>query len=194
MSVKKDVYQAIKTALTEITEIRNVRHYNGQDLTNFQQDISSRFPQAWIQLTSIDWQPSELVSHNENRTRQQKSANVQITVYLGTFSLNEDDETFESDLDLIDLIYRKLTMLDGANFTPLQRVSESDIPTNNNVRMWAQVYDTMLTEYANADNEVDAAPVALILNAEQKITTQINYSEILSNDLIIDNSVLIGNN
>jgi hypothetical protein len=164
MSVKKTLYQAIKTALEEIPSVKNVLHYNSQDALNYEKDISLRFPQVWIQLTSIDWNPSELESHNSNRTRQQKSENVQITIFSATFSLNTDDETFEDDLDLIDEIYRKLTMLDGENFSPLQRISEADTPTNNNVRVWQQVYSTMLTEKAVADNDTDAAPVTLIIN------------------------------
>jgi hypothetical protein len=164
MSVKKTVYQAIKTALQEIPEIENVLHYNGQETFNYQGDVSRRFPQVWIQLTSIDWQPSELVSHNANRTRQQKSVAVSISIYLATFSLKEDEDTFESDLDLIDTVYRKLTMLDGENFSPLQRASETDQPTNNNVRIWIQTYSTMLTEKAVSDDLTDAAPVALQIN------------------------------
>lgn len=164
MSVKKTLYQAIKTALEEITEIRNVMHYNGQDGKRFEKNVSKRFPQVWIQLSSVNWKESESGAYNVNRTRQQKTESVEVTIYSAQFSLNEDDETFPTDLDLIDLIYRKLTMLDGENFTPLQRVSEVDIPTNTNVRIWTQTYSTMLTEMANAEDLIDASPVTLVIN------------------------------
>lgn len=164
MSVKLELYQAIKAQLETITSIENVLHYNGQDLQNFEKDNSKRFPQAWIQLSSITWDPSQLHPHQSNRTQQQKSSETTITIYYATFSLNEDDETFETDLTNIDLIYRALTMLDGDNFNPLQRTGESDDPTNNNVRIWAQTYSTMLTECANVSTDVDAAPVTLVIN------------------------------
>lgn len=164
MSVKKDVYSSIKTALQEIAEIKNVLHYNGQDTYNYEKDISRRFPQAWIQLTNINWKESELTSYNENRTRQQKTTQCLISVYTAQFSLKEDEDNFEDDLDLIDLVYRKLINLDGTNFTPLQRESENDLPNNNNVRVWIQTYSTMLTEQANDDDLTDAAPVALTIN------------------------------
>lgn len=164
MSVKKTLYQAIKASLIEIEEIKNVMHYNGQDTLNFEKDLSVRFPIAWIQLTSINWKPSELVSYNKNRTRQQKTEDCTITIFIATFSLKNDDDTFEDDLDLIDLVYRKLTMLDGDNFTPLERVNEQDVATNNNVRVWTQTYSTMLTEMANASELEDAAPVTLVIN------------------------------
>jgi hypothetical protein len=164
MSVKLELYQAIKAKLQAIPEVRNVLHYNGQDLTNYEQDNAKRFPQVWIQLGTIEWQPSELQAHQSNRTQQQKSGTVAITIYYASFSLNEDDETFETDLTAIDKIYRALTMLDSDNFAPLQRVSESDLSTNNNVRIWPQIYSTMLTECAVTGNDTDAAPVTIQIN------------------------------
>lgn len=163
MSVKKELYQSIKSALQEITDIKNVLHYNGQDGLNYEKDLSRRFPQSWIQLTSVPWISPEGYSYNKNRTRQQKSQAITVTIYLATFSLNEDDETFETDLDLIDKIYRKLDGLDGDHFTDLQRTNESDIPTNNNVRVWAQEYTTMLTEQAEEKTLVDVSPVELVI-------------------------------
>jgi hypothetical protein len=165
-TVKKDLYQAIKAALESVTTIKNVMHYNGQDLNNFEQENSKRFPQCWIQLTSTTWLPSELDAYNKNETRQQKSEAATITIYLATFSLNDDDDTFEADLDVVDEIYRALTNLDGALFSPLQRASEADVPTNNNVRIWTQEYTTKLTEPPVEAGLTDAAPVALIINKE----------------------------
>lgn len=166
MSVKIELYQAVKAALQEITEIKNVLHYNGQDSYNYEKDIARRFPQAWIQLTSIPWQYPEQASYNKNRTRQQKSEGITITVYLATFNLKEDDDTFEDDLLLVDKIYRKLILLDGDHFTELVRISESDTPTNDNVRVWAQEYTCMLTEQAEAKTLIDVSPVDLDLTKE----------------------------
>lgn len=166
MSVKKELYSAIKAKLQTVTQINNVLHYNNQDGLDYEKDHSRRFPQSWIQLTDVEWNPSELESHNKNRTRQQKTVGCTITVYTATFSLKEDEDTFESDLDLVDLVYRALTNLDGDHFTPLQRVREQDLPTNNNVRVWAQTYSTMLTEQADSTTLVDAAPVTLTLNKD----------------------------
>jgi hypothetical protein len=164
MSVKVELYQAIKAELESIPSVKNVLHYNGQDLLDYEKDNPKRWPQYWIQLSSIEWLPSELKPNQSNRTQQQKSAAVTITIYYATYSLNEDDETFEDDLTAVDLSYRALTMIDGDNFGPLQRVSESDTATNNNVRVWAQTYTTKLTECAIANTDVDAAPVQIVIN------------------------------
>ena len=78
MSVKLELYQAIKSKLEEISSIKNVLHYNGQDAQNFEKTVSKRFPQAWIQLSDIVWNPSELTAYNSNVTQQQKTASVTI--------------------------------------------------------------------------------------------------------------------
>lgn len=167
MSVKLDLYQAVKTQLETITSIKNVLHYNGQDVLNYEQDHALRFPQSWIQLTSVPWKPSELEAYNKNRTRQQKSdTGTIISIYSAVWSLNDDDDTFETDLVLIDEIYRALTLLDGDNFSPLERINEEDVPTNNNVRVWLQQYTTMLTEKAVTQTLVDVEPVTLDITTE----------------------------
>ena len=164
MSVKIDLYNAIKTRLETVSSLRNVLHYNGQDLFNYEKEHARRFPQAWVQLTSTTWKPSELEAYNKNRTRQQKSDQCIISIYSATFSLDDDDDTFETDLILIDDIYRAITLLDGSNFTALERINEEDSPTNNNVRVWLQQYSTMLTEQAVAGTLEDVAPVDLTID------------------------------
>lgn len=164
MSAKLELYQAIKIALEAISGIEEVIHYNGQDLLNYEKDIGRRFPQCWIQLTTIPWQPSQLGAYNENRTRQQKSTGAIITIFTAQRTVKDDDDTFEIDLVFIDLVYRALTLLDGDHFSPLERLSESDLPTNSNIRVWAQEYTTMLTERANASTLEDAAPVTLVID------------------------------
>lgn len=163
-SVKLDIYQDIKAQLETITSIRNVLHYNGQDMLNYEKDISKLFPQSWIQINTVSWQPSSLSPHQQNRTQQQKSDTVSVTIYYASWDLRDDNDTFEIDLVNIDLIYRALTMLEGDNYNPLQRISETDVPTNNNVRVWTQEFTTMLTEQAIARTEVDATPVTTTIN------------------------------
>jgi hypothetical protein len=178
MSVKLELYQDIKAKLQELTFLKNVLHYNGQDTFNYERDNSRRFPQAWIQLSNVIWQPSQQKAYNQNRTHQQKSDPITITIYYASFSLNEDDETFETDLINIDLIYRSLTMMDGNNYNPLQRSSEGDLPTNNNVRIWAQEFTTMLTECADSSNLVNASPLTLNI-----ITKEIKTDNFVSTDI-----------
>ena len=162
MSVKVDLYTAIKTQLETLTFLENVLHYNGQDLLNYEKDHAKRFPQSWIQLSAIDWTASEIEPHNSNRSQQQKG-NATITIYYASYALSDDTDTFETDLGNIDLIYRALIMLDSTNFSPLQRAIETDDATNNNVRVWSQQFTTQLTEQALADTLTDAAPVELTI-------------------------------
>lgn len=163
MSVKLELYQDVKTELQTITTIKNVLHYNGQDLQNFEKTVSKNFPQAWIQLSDITWNSSELTAYNKNVTQQQKTGSVTITIYYAAWNLKEDEDTFENDLIEVDKIYRALTMIEGDNFQPLQRVGENDVP-NSGVRVWAQTYTTMLTECGVSKELTDAAPVTLQIN------------------------------
>lgn len=183
MSVKLELYQDVKAALQELTFIKNVMHYNSQDILNYEKNNSKRFPQVWIQLSSIPWNPSELKPYNQNRTQQQKSEPITMIIYYASFSLKEDDETFETDLVNIDLIYRALTMLEGDNFSPLQRASEADIATNNNVRVWAQEYTTMLTECAIAEALTDSAPLTLEIITQETKTDNFVSTDIPGQDV-----------
>jgi len=162
MSVKLELYQDVKAALSAIESIKTVMHYNGQDAQNFQKTVAKNFPQSWIQLSNIEWNPSELTAHNSNVTQQQKTASVIVTVYYASWMLKEDDDSFETDLVAIDEIYRALTMLEGLNYQPLQRIGEVDVP-NLGVRIWAQTYTTMLTECGVSKSLTDASPVTLAI-------------------------------
>ena len=165
MSVKLELYQAVKAKLQTLTFIENVLHYNGQDLNNYQQEKAMRFPQAWIQISNVTWKPSSQQSDNLNRTQQQKSEVVALTIYYASeINLNDDTDTFEDHLTAIDLIYRALTMMETDNINPLQRVSEDDIPNNENVRIWSQTFTTMLTEQAVSKTDINSSPVTLTLN------------------------------
>jgi len=164
MSTKLELYRAIKAKLQTIDSIKIVQHYNRQDTQNFEKTNSKRFPQVWIQLSNIAWNSSELAYNNSNTTQQQKTSDVTITIYLASWHLQEDDDTFETDLVTVDEIYRSLTMLEGDNFQPLQRTGESDVP-NSGVRIWAQTFTTMLTECGVTKNLTNAAPVTLTINS-----------------------------
>lgn len=167
--VKYDLYVAIENALEAIPAIKHVLKYNSQDLTN--DKIHQRnYPQAWVQLSSIEWQPSSLYAHNQNGTQEQKGT-IEVIVYISQHSLSGDNETWKPDLTLINTVYRALTnlQLDTESFTPLQRVRETDYIDNNNVRIWQTVYTTMAIECGVTENLVDVAPVDLVIN--KTITT-----------------------
>lgn len=162
--VKYDLYTAIETALEGISAIKHVIKYNSQDFNN--DKIFQRiYPQAWMQLSSIVWNPSELKAHQQNATQQQKG-NVEVTIYIAQHSLKENESTWLPDLSLINSVYRALTNLSTAteSFTPLQRVSEVDHIDNNNVRIWQIVFSTMIEECGVTNNQEDATPVTLTIN------------------------------
>jgi hypothetical protein len=165
--VKKDLYTDIVTALEGIVDSDNVRKiehvlkYNSQDFNNDSID-QKNYPQAWMQFSSVTWLPSELKAHNENATQEQKG-NVEITVFISQYSLDNDDSTWQSNLSLINDIYRALTNMGGDGYSPLQRVSEVDDIDNNNVRTWQIVFSTAVTECGVDEGLEDASPVELTI-------------------------------
>jgi len=163
---KYDLYTAIETALEAIPEIKHVLKYNSQDFNN-DTIIQKQYPQAWVQLSSILWQPSELTAHNVNATQQQKGS-IEATVFISQHTLSDDSTTWKPDLGLINTVYRSLTNLssEDENFTPLQRISEVDDIDNNNVRTWQIVFSTMVTECGVDVGLEDAAPVILTINKQ----------------------------
>jgi len=143
-NVKLDLYKAIKSALEGISSIKHVRHYNSQEV-DFKSEKSRNFPQAYIGFSDITWKPSELQVTQSDTTQQQKG-NITVTVYLELKSFKGDNESFEDDLDIINDVYREITMVEGDNWQPLQRVSEREDPSNDNVRFWAIDFITMVEE------------------------------------------------
>jgi hypothetical protein len=158
-NVKLDVYNDVETALNEITKLKHTLKYNSQDVNN-DTIIQKQYPQAWIQLSSIDWTPSMLEGHNQNITQEQKG-NLIITIHLEQYSLKGNEATWKLDLSLINEVYRKITNMSGENYTPLQRVSEIDDVNNNNVRDWQMSFSTFVVESGVSEKKQDAAPVEL---------------------------------
>lgn len=158
-NVKLDLYNAVKTALQEITEIKNVVRYNSQQ-ENEPQETRRQYPQAWIEFSSVEWPPSLHKANNSDTSNEQKG-NIELTVHLAVWDLRDDDDSFSDALTLTDKIYRKLTMLEDENFTPLQRVSEIDDINQDNVRDWQITFTTMVIEAGVSLSQVDAAPVTV---------------------------------
>jgi hypothetical protein len=160
-NVKLDVYNDVETALNEITALKNTLKYNSQDVNN--DKISQKqYPQAWISLASIDWNPSMLTAHNQDATQEQKG-NLIITIHIEQYSLSGNETTWKPDLALINTVYRKLANMSGKNYTPLQRVSEIDDVNNDNVRDWQMSFTTSVTECGVSKELEDAAPVELTI-------------------------------
>jgi hypothetical protein len=160
-NVKLDVYNDVEAALNEIIELKNTLKYNSQDVNN-EKSIQKQYPQAWIHLSSVDWNPSMLTAHNQDATQEQKGI-LTITVHIEQYSLKGNEATWKPDLALINTVYRKLANMSGENYTPLQRVSEVDDINNNNVRDWPISFTTEVTEAGISKEQTNAAPVGLTI-------------------------------
>ena len=160
--IKYDLYTIIETALETISEIKHVIKYNSQDLNN-EKIHQLNYPQAWMQMSSITWDESMLTAHRQNLTQEQKG-NIEITVYIAQHSMKDNNETWKPDLSLINKVYRAVTNVSGDGFSPLQRISERDDISNDNVRIWEIVFSTKVTECGVSRDLEDATPVTLIIN------------------------------
>lgn len=160
-NVKLDVYNDIETALNEITALSNTLKYNSQDVNN-EKIIQKQYPQAWIHLSSVDWNPSMLTAYNQDATQEQKGLLI-VTIHIEQFSLSGNETTWKPDLTLINSVYRKLANMSGENYTPLQRASEIDDVNNDNVRDWQTSFTTMVTEAGVSKGQTDVAPVDLTI-------------------------------
>jgi hypothetical protein len=163
-NVKVDLYTAIKSALLEIEDFQHVLKYNGQD-QNPEEETLRNYPQAWIHLSAIEWSPNMLKANQRNTTQEQKG-DINVTIYIAQESLLDNDDTFLNDMLLVQKVYRKLAMLQGENFTPLQRVGEIDDVNNNNVRHWEITFSTKVTECGVDDNKTGVSHVTLQINIE----------------------------
>ena len=165
--VKLDLYNAVEEALIAITDFKNVLKFNSQDVHD-SDEKKRRYPQTWIEFSDISWDPSKLKPDQANSTQEQNGI-IQITIHIESFSLKDDNDIFKSDLELISKVYRALTMLQGENFTPLQRIGEIDDINQNNVRDWQIVFTTQVTEAGVEIGQVDAAPVTIKIESREII-------------------------
>ena len=165
MSVKKDLYLLVKTAIGTIPEVKTFGKFNNQFAT---EEVEQPFnnPSVFFAFEAIPWQPSSTAYANSNATAQQKSELVEFALHIGYWTNDSEEDKFLGLLDLEEKIYRAITNLQGDNIGPVQRVSEIDAQDHTEPLVWQVNYSTMLTERGAANNTtaVNATPVVTTLN------------------------------
>jgi hypothetical protein len=162
-NVKLDLYDAIVAKLEQVDEIENVFHFNNQP-RDIEDENSYLRPACLVGFSNIVWLPSKNNAMN-NGTQEQNSATLEVNVTVESkIDLRGDTVSFPDHLLLIDKVYRALANLEGANFTPLQRIAEEDDTENTNVRRWEITFSTQITEPGVSLGQTDASPVTAKYN------------------------------
>jgi len=143
-NVKLDLYNKIKEVLEAEGTIKHVEHYNRQ-LQEVRNEKQTQYPRVLVQFSDIAWKHSEPRKNQSNVTQQQKG-DIEVSLYIQMKSLKGDSESFAEHMDVVDTVYREMTLVKGDNWTPFQRIKETDDNDNNNVREWVVVFSTGVEE------------------------------------------------
>lgn len=160
MSAKLVLYNAIKTEVQAMldgssnTIVKTFGHWNNQ-FDRINEEKQFLFPAVFIEFSSIEWKTDVNVD-NKNHS-QQARGDCNITLHIGIENKSDEDDSFPVDIAVIDSIYDQLNGLQGVQFTPLKRTSESDDINHNNIRHWQVSYNTTLHEKGYDGDKTDAA-------------------------------------
>lgn len=158
MSVKLTLYNAIKTKVLAMTDsgsnkiVNTFGHWNNQ-FDRINEEKQFLFPAVYLEFSSISWKTDVKVD-NKNHTQQARGV-CNLTIHVGVENKKDEDDSFPLDIAIIDSIYDQLNGLQGVQFTPLKRISESDDTNHNNIRHWLVVYETEIHEKGFTDTKID---------------------------------------
>ena len=134
MSAKKDVYNFIREKLLEIQDVKTVRLYNRQ--------IEKLSEESTFELPSVFFEFMDLEYKAKGKGTQEADTNIRLYVCLQSLETEE-----LAIFDLMEKIQSKIQGLtDTINFSPLNRVSESQDIDHDNVIVWLMDYTTLITD------------------------------------------------
>lgn len=158
MSVKLTLYNAIKTKVLAMVDgssnkiIKTFEHWNNQ-FDRITEEKQFLFPAVFIEFASIEWKTDVNVS---NKTHTQQARGVcNLTIHIGVENKSDEEDSFPVDIAIIDSVYDQLNGLQGVQFTPLKRISESDDVNHDNILHWQVNYETEIHEKGYDENKTD---------------------------------------
>jgi hypothetical protein len=162
MSVKKELYELVKAAVTALPEVKTFGHFNNQfDTEEDEQTFNN--PAVFFEFADLPWQPSQLQSFNPQGTQQQKSEACQFTLHISYWSHEEEEDKFLALLDLVGKVYGGVTTIESANINPIQRLNDEDSNDHTEPIVWKTTFATMLTEQGIAK---PVSPVSPSVNVQ----------------------------
>jgi len=163
MSVKKELYLLIKSAVTAIPSVETFGKFNNQFETE-EDECPFNNPSVFIEMSEIPWLPQSQNAFNSGQTQEQESEEFQFTLHIGYWSQEDEEDKFLALLDLVDEVYRAITSIESVNINPIKRVSEVDDTDHTEPIVWQTTFSTMLTECGVATNET-AQTVDVVVNS-----------------------------
>lgn len=166
MSVKRELYELVKAAVTAIPEIETFGHFNNQFETE-EGECPFNNPAVFFEFNETVWQPSQLQETNAQGTQQQLSENCQFTLHISYWSHDDEEDKFLSLLDLVDGVYRAVANIQSENINPIQRLGDEDDNAHREPIVWKTTFVTMLSEYGIAKA---VTPITAAINVQTSNT------------------------
>lgn len=176
MSAKLELYNAIKTKCLAMVDsedktiVNTFGHFNNQ-FDRINEEIQFLFPAIYLEFSPIEWSTDVGVSQ-VNHSQQQRAI-CDVILHIGVENKKDESDSFLEDIAIIDEIYNQLNGLNGTQFTPLVRISESDDVNHNNIRDWQVTYRCELHEKGYDGTQIDATVGGTV---EIKLKTTNNYT------------------
>lgn len=184
MSVKLDIWTAVKAKLVALKAAGTINHYgiwNNQieHEENQKDDIPFEFPAVFLGFTTMPWDTA-LKAGNRNQFNQQSSPEGQewlLTLYICFENYEAETSSFELNDPKFDLIIEAMHMLKINEYAQDLRRSEERMPTDhNNVVVWEVDYITRVAE-TFADATVIDATDGGVTTLELVINTDMDHGD-----------------
>lgn len=157
MSVKIELYNLVKAAVSTVPEIKTFGHFNNQFATERDEQPFNN-PAVFFQFVDVPWLPSSLAVANPNASQEQKSQPVQFTLHISFWDHKNEEDKFLGLLDVVDKVYRAVANIESNNINPIQRINDEDDPDHTEPIVWRTTFSTMLSECGKALNVAPINP------------------------------------
>ncbi len=143
MSALLDAFNAIKTQVETVTDVKTVRLFNSQ-IDNEERENPFKYPAVFIEFQEILWNKA---------IRNVKTGEATITLHIAVESYKTETESLPAVLALAAKIHVAIDGFGGGCFTEFALQAERQDTDHDNCIVWQIDYQTELTEGASDPRE-----------------------------------------
>jgi hypothetical protein len=175
MSVKLDIFNDIKTAITaNVTAITDVLVWNGQ-IDNEKEEGAKAYPIVYVEFAQISWDKTSLRPVRTGSTgsyqKNEQRGNCNITIHVVFWQLDDETTSFAAIDSTIELAYFAIMGLNGTYYNPLLRTGEKQDVNHDNVIDWQIDFNCGINQTSQSDTSISipAATLAPVVTSTMSL-------------------------
>jgi hypothetical protein len=174
MSVKLNIWNAVKAKLTELKTAKSINHFaiwNNQ-INQELNEIPFEFPAVFMEFTEMSWKTGIEPERTTQYNKQMSEDNWIVSFHICFENYEAETSSFEINDPKMDIIIEALQLLPIDQFaTNLIRINEVQDTEHGNVIHWIVSFATAVQETFANDTVTDATSgdptkLSLIINTD----------------------------